>query len=169
MALELCVAPFRFARQVGGTMIEKVDPLSEVSLRACSPRLCICERSVVTRSGWWSSLKEPCTTRHAHADILPHDLFCSSCCAWFGTLVGVAVCCLVLVSLATRFCVHLSGHGVCEMDASAPLLLHFLSRFWVSKACSRHMMAYSILCFMCGYMSHVWRILNKGTLHQEGE
>ena len=22
---------------------------------------------------------------------------------------------------------------------------------------------------MCGYMSHVWRILNKGALHQEGE
>ena len=30
-------------------------------------------------------------------------------------------------------------------------------------------MAYSILCFMCGYMSHVWRMLNKSTLHQEGE
>ena len=30
-------------------------------------------------------------------------------------------------------------------------------------------MAYSTLCFMCGYMSHVWRMLNKGTLHQEGE
>ena len=30
-------------------------------------------------------------------------------------------------------------------------------------------MGYSILCFMCGYTSHVWRMLNKGTLHQEGE
>ena len=47
--------------------------------------------------------------------------------------------------------------------------LRFSSRFWVSQACSRHVMAYSILCFMCGYTSHVWRILNKGTLHQEGE
>ena len=31
------------------------------------------------------------------------------------------------------------------------------------------MMAYSTLCCMCGNMSHVWRMLNKGTLHQEGE
>ena len=31
------------------------------------------------------------------------------------------------------------------------------------------MMAYSILCFMRGYTSHVWRMLNKDTLHQEGE
>ena len=30
-------------------------------------------------------------------------------------------------------------------------------------------MAYSTLCFMCGNMSHVWRMLNKGTLHQEGK
>ena len=30
-------------------------------------------------------------------------------------------------------------------------------------------MAYSILCFMCGNMSRVWRMLNKGALHQEGE
>ena len=47
--------------------------------------------------------------------------------------------------------------------------LRFSSRFWVSQACSRHVMAYSILCFMFGYMSHLWRMLNKGTLHQEGE
>ena len=30
-------------------------------------------------------------------------------------------------------------------------------------------MAYSILFYTCGYMSRVWRMLNKGTLHQEGE
>ena len=30
-------------------------------------------------------------------------------------------------------------------------------------------MAYSILFFVCGDTSHVWRILNKGTLQQEGE
>ena len=47
--------------------------------------------------------------------------------------------------------------------------LRFSSRFWVSQASSRHMMAYSILCFMCGCRSHVWRMFNKGTLHQEGE
>ena len=58
-------------------MIEKVDPLSQVGVRVLAVRgVCICERSVVNRSGWWSSLKEPCTTRHVPADILPHDLFC---------------------------------------------------------------------------------------------
>ena len=30
-------------------------------------------------------------------------------------------------------------------------------------------MAYSILCLVCGYMSHVRRMLNKGTSHQEGD
>ena len=30
-------------------------------------------------------------------------------------------------------------------------------------------MACSTLCFMCGNMSHAWRMLNKGTLHQEGD
>ena len=30
-------------------------------------------------------------------------------------------------------------------------------------------MAYSILCLMCGHMLHVWRMLNKGTVHEEGE
>ena len=164
-------------------MIEKVDPLSEVGVCVLAVRGCASARgrlSTVLVGGRLSR-------NHAQLAMLmptPFRMICSVSeflMLWFGTLVGVAVCCLVLVSLATCFCVHLSGHGVCEMDVSAPLCfsrasekgwfvyLRFLSRFWVSKACSRHMMAYSILCFMCGYMSHVWRILNKGTLHQEGE
>ena len=58
-------------------MIEKVDPLSEVGVCVLAVRGCASARGrLSTVSGWWSSLKEPCTTRHAHADTLPHDLFC---------------------------------------------------------------------------------------------
>ena len=56
VALAWYVAPFRFARHVRGTMSEKVDPLSEVGVCVLAVRLCICERSVVNRSGWCSSL-----------------------------------------------------------------------------------------------------------------
>ena len=84
-------------------------------------------------------------------------------------IVGHAFLCPFVGTVSVRwlrvhhsaFCVRLGKVGF--------VYLRFLPRFWVSQVCSRHVMAYSILCFVCGYTSHVWRILNKGTLHQEGE
>ena len=61
---------------------------------------------------------EPCTVRHAHADILPRDLFC------FGVphVVRGSERCLLFPFGARSwnrgplvFCGHLSGHGVCDM------------------------------------------------------
>ena len=82
-------------------------------------RGCASARSVVNRSDWWSSLQEPRTTRHAHAVILPHDLFC------FGVphVVRGSERWLLLMLFGARswyrrprvFCGHVSGHGVCEM------------------------------------------------------
>ena len=98
-------------------------------LHACSPRLCIWERSVVKRSGWWSSLKEtmhnsPCACRHLSAwSVL---FLSSSCCAWFGTIVVVSIWCDFLESLATLFfCGHLSEHGVCEMVTIRMRVCHY--------------------------------------------
>ena len=44
VALAWCVAPFRFARQLRGTMIEKVDPLSEVGVCVHAVRGCASAR-----------------------------------------------------------------------------------------------------------------------------
>ena len=104
-------------------MIEKVDPLFEVGVCVLGVRGCASAR------GWLSTVLVGGRLSRNHAQLAmlmptPFRMICSVSeflMLWFGTLVGVAVCCLVLVSLATCFCVHLSGHGVCEMDASAPL------------------------------------------------
>ena len=44
VALAWYVAPFRFARQLGGTMIEKIDPLSEVGVCVLAVRGCASAR-----------------------------------------------------------------------------------------------------------------------------
>ena len=55
MALAWYVQRFRVAKAVG-TMIETVNPLSEESVCVFAVReRAICGRSVVNRSGWWSS------------------------------------------------------------------------------------------------------------------
>ena len=73
VALAWYVAPFRFARQLRGTMIEKVDPLSEVGVRGCASAR---GRLSTVLVGGRLSRNHTCTIRHVHADILPHDLFC---------------------------------------------------------------------------------------------
>ena len=92
-------------------MIEKVDPLSEVGVCVLAVRGCASARgrlSTVLVGGRLSR-------NHAQLGMLMPTSFrmicsvlSSSCCAWFGTLVVVAVWCQVLVSSATRFGGHLS-------------------------------------------------------------
>ena len=99
-------------------MIEKVDPLSEVGVCVLAVPV-VHLREVGCQPFWLVVVSQG--TMHAQLAMLmptPFRMICSVSeflMLWFGTLVVVAVCCLVLVSSATRFCVHLSGHCVCEM------------------------------------------------------
>ena len=102
-------------------MIENIDPLSVVGVCVLAVRGCASARgrlSTVLVGGRLSR-------NHAQFAIFMPTSFRMICsvseflmlCVWFGTLVGVAVWCQVLVSSATRFCGHLSRHCVCEMVA----------------------------------------------------